>query len=230
MKKNILLILLTTACSFCAYAQDTTFYNSFQTGNTVFFTQGKAGLMDREKKLVIPAQYSSLSDIRYGLVKASLNYKVGFVDTNNKTIIPFIYDEDTSMCICVGARLYKVLQSNDKGEVSATELSIGVDENYTNFSEGLCAVIKDGKYGFIDTLGNIVIPFQFDAADNFYNQIAIVKVNGKYGAINNKGAFVIPATYYTLVVDSDEAGIYAPKYGEDFWLDYTGKVKPGRRQ
>lgn len=42
------------------------------------------------------------------------------------------------------------------------------------FSEGLAAVKKDGKWGYIDTEGNTVIPFRFDDAGSFNDGYAVV--------------------------------------------------------
>lgn len=42
------------------------------------------------------------------------------------------------------------------------------------FSEGLAAVKENGKWGYIDTEGNTVIPFQYDGASSFAEGYAIV--------------------------------------------------------
>lgn len=47
------------------------------------------------------------------------------------------------------------------------------DELYP-FSEGLAAVKKDGKFGYINTKGELVIPCQFDKACDFSDGLAIV--------------------------------------------------------
>ena len=47
------------------------------------------------------------------------------------------------------------------------------DELYP-FSEGLAAVKKDGKYGYINTKGELVIPCKFDYASDFIDSTAVV--------------------------------------------------------
>jgi len=49
-------------------------------------------------------------------------------------------------------------------------------EDADYFSEGLAAVKLDGKWGYIDTTGNEVIPFQYDYAGGFYNGEAYVEI------------------------------------------------------
>lgn len=60
-----------------------------------------------------------------------------------------------------------------------------------DFSEGLAAVMKDGKYGFINTNGEVVIPFNYEDADCFSEGLANVQKDGKYCYINKEGVEVI---------------------------------------
>lgn len=54
----------------------------------------------------------------------------------------------------------------------------------------------EGKYGFIDKLGNLVIPNRYEWADSFKdNGLASVKMEGKYGTIDLNGELVVPCTY-----------------------------------
>ena len=67
-----------------------------------------------------------------------------------------------------------------------------------NFSEGYAAVLlydykkkKQVGFGYIDKLGNVVIPPQFKNAGAFINGIAHVKLRGKkWGYINKKGELI----------------------------------------
>lgn len=43
----------------------------------------------------------------------------------------------------------------------------------------------NGKWGYIDTRGNIIIPLQFEEADQFSEGMAAVKVAGKWGYIRS---------------------------------------------
>ncbi|MFK7774406.1 MAG: WG repeat-containing protein [Saprospiraceae bacterium] len=67
--------------------------------------------------------------------------------------------------------------------------------------EGLQAVAKDGKIGFLDNLGRIAIPFKFDEDYSlgipfiFQDGISIVYLNGKYGFIDKDGNTVAPFKY-----------------------------------
>ncbi|MEM8719709.1 MAG: WG repeat-containing protein [Cyanobacteria bacterium P01_G01_bin.39] len=71
-------------------------------------------------------------------------------------------------------------------------------ESAHSFSNGLAAVKKYGKWGYIDKKGNEVIPFQYDDAWSFREGLAAVKQDtvlegdGKWGYIDKKGNEIIP--------------------------------------
>ena len=55
------------------------------------------------------------------------------------------------------------------------------------FIEGLAAVKKDGKWGFINVKGETVIPFIYDGAFSFINGLAQVYEIGRFGLVDRKG-------------------------------------------
>ena len=48
-------------------------------------------------------------------------------------------------------------------------------DNTGEFSDGLCPVLRDGNWGYIDTSGELVIPLQYDYAWDFGNGYAVVR-------------------------------------------------------
>lgn len=69
----------------------------------------------------------------------------------------------------------------------------------SGFSEGLAAVEKGGRWGYIDVNNNVVIDFQFDYANSFKSGRAVVATGELYGVINKEAEFVIPPCYYDLM-------------------------------
>jgi hypothetical protein len=61
----------------------------------------------------------------------------------------------------------------------------------TRFSEGLACVEIEGKMGYIDRTGCIVIAPQFEIANDFSEGLAIVVTDGGYGYIDKEGKLVI---------------------------------------
>lgn len=95
------------------------------------------------------------------------------------------------------------------------------------FSEGLAAVMKDSKIGFINANNEVVIPFQFDYTDKcrmydfgylFHNGYCIMTNNdGDLGLIDKSGNWVVEPSYdeirspqewgYRVIVNDGKYGI-----------------------
>lgn len=98
------------------------------------------------------------------------------------------------------------------------------------FSEGLAAVRKDRKYGYIDSVGKTVIPLKYDYALSFSEGLAAIGEFGnnwmKCGYIDCTGKVVIPLKYN--VAGSFSEGLAAVGEGNEDWkcgyIDRTGKM------
>ena len=65
----------------------------------------------------------------------------------------------------------------------------------------MAAVIKDGKYGYIDLSGNEVIPFRCDGAHYFIDGLAYVMKGDKWGYIDKTGREVTGFLYQSIEED-----------------------------
>src|SRR5262245_42548212 len=59
----------------------------------------------------------------------------------------------------------------------------------------LFPITANGKYGFVDRYGNIVIQPRFLMASDFHDGLASVKIDGRYGYINETGEVVVAPQY-----------------------------------
>lgn len=85
----------------------------------------------------------------------------------------------------------------------------------TLFSGGMVALQKDGKWGYQNREGEIVIPLIYEDAKPFStNGMAAVKQDGKWGYINAKGELVVECLYEQA--DSFSAG-FAPVQISSRW-------------
>ncbi|MCI9414802.1 MAG: WG repeat-containing protein [Clostridiales bacterium] len=57
----------------------------------------------------------------------------------------------------------------------------------TPFADGIAAIKKDGKWGFLRSDGTELLPCQYEDACNFYKGTAAVKKDGKWGYIDQEG-------------------------------------------
>ena len=95
------------------------------------------------------------------------------------------------------------------------------------FSEGVAAVVRDDKIGFINADNEVVIPFQFDYSDEcrmwdfgfvFHDGYCIMTdIDGDLGLIDKSGNWVVEAAYdeiwapydsgYRIIVRGDKYGV-----------------------
>jgi hypothetical protein len=92
------------------------------------------------------------------------------------------------------------------------------------FSEGLAAVSYDGEqYGYIDLLGNLVIPPSFTYAESFREGLAPVRLGESYGFIDRAGSLVIEPQFQAAAPFSDGYAqvVLGDKTG---YVDHAGRV------
>lgn len=194
--------------------------------NGVIFTlNGKYGVMKTTGEVAIQATYESLKEAKDGILIAKKDGKYGLIDTSNTEKIQFQYtaasynevadiyvleDEKANATILNGSLETKlsgiVIEINeDKGYM---KVRVGEEYKYYNFkfeekqasevltSNTLFLSKKDGKYGYVDKDGNVVVDYIYDDAQeqNSCGYVA-VKKDGKWGSIDNKGNVVLEPTY-----------------------------------
>jgi len=64
-----------------------------------------------------------------------------------------------------------------------------------DFHEGRAAVKVEDKFGFIDQIGQVVIPPRFDRVAEFSEGLAAVEVGRKWGIVDPNGKLVIPPRF-----------------------------------
>jgi hypothetical protein len=89
------------------------------------------------------------------------------------------------------------------------------------FTEGLLWVVSDGRFGFVDETGDLVIPARWEQVRWFRNGHAFVMAEGRWGIIDRTGNEVVAPRW-------DQVGSFASEWvpvrlGEDWGvIDRTG--------
>ncbi len=60
------------------------------------------------------------------------------------------------------------------------------------FAEGLASVSQQGKWGFINKTGKVLVPVEYETTLHFEDGLAAVKLNNEWGFVNNTGKVAIP--------------------------------------
>lgn len=127
----------------------------FSEGLCLIKRGGKFGYMDMQGRVVIPCQYTYAEDFSCSRAIASQSQP----------------DENSGMITSRGI-------IDHKGEWVAKE---GKFDWIETFSEDYAVVSLDGKYGFANVDGRVVIEMKYEKAKAFHEGYAAVRVNKKWG-------------------------------------------------
>ena len=164
----------------------------YSEGLAVMDKNDKFGYIDENGTIVISPKYDLANDFHDGLavvaVIANNSFNYGYVDKQGREIMPcqFFDAIDFSEGFAV---VRKEMGStycfyNTKGEKE-----FNTDFNYCrSFKEGMAVIgNEEGKMGYINQHGEMVIPYNYDYLDDFSEGLAIVMRDGKLGYIDKQG-------------------------------------------
>ncbi|MBO9198696.1 MULTISPECIES: WG repeat-containing protein [Niastella] len=87
----------------------------------------------------------------------------------------------------------------------------------------LYTIVQDGKVGYINNTGAVVIKPVFHNGTDFSEGLAAVRPNGRYGYINEQGKFVIQPEF-DLAYGFNNGLALVYKNGQSYFIDKTGKA------
>lgn len=159
------------------------------------------------------SQYDKKGELgESGLAMVVKNGKVGFVDKDDKVVIPLIYDyesgrwyNDNYVSKWDNQPLIRVKRNGKYGMINreGTEVVPVMYDKITQPElyklENVVRVKLNGKYGYVNGYNQTVVPIKYDALEEeFYNgHPAYAKLNGKYGFIDQNNNVVAPFKYDT---------------------------------
>ena len=198
---------------------------SNQENAVIFVKANKCGVMDFSGKVLVEAQYDDLKETKAGTFIAKKADKYGIINIENQIKVDFeytsiVYNEKADIYITENSDLISnILNSNLETKITGIlvelnenkgylKLRINDEYKYYNFkfeekreidifpNKTLFLSKKDGKYGYVDKDGKIIVGYTYDDAveQNEYGYAA-VKKDGKWGSIDSKGNVVQEPTY-----------------------------------
>ncbi|MDR3267268.1 MAG: WG repeat-containing protein [Tannerella sp.] len=159
---------------------------------------GLLGFVNMSGEWAVSPEYDAVGPFSEGLASVKKGDKRGYIDKEGNVVIDFKFDkaftflkgaafvEANSLCGFIGKN----------GELLTESVAY---EGFTNFyRDNLIGAVKDGKFGFIDAKGNVVIDFKYEpvrsfAMYNFNQGRAVVLLNGEsdeYGVIDETGKVI----------------------------------------
>jgi len=204
------------------------------TSGIVFVKDSKYGLMDYNGDIKIKAEYKELKEINKDIFIAKKDKKYGIIDIDSNEKVDFkftdiYYNDEAGIYIAEGSNYNSsILDSEFNVKITGIlseldtlqgymKLKIEDEYKYYNFKfeernpsdiyteKTLFLSKKDGKYGFVNKDGNLVVDYIYDDAteQNKYGYSAIKK-DGLWGSIDSNGNVVIEPTYKldkNLIID-----------------------------
>jgi hypothetical protein len=170
------------------------------------------GLMTVEEQLILPTDYDYIAyctDDIYLVVKKN---QYGFFSSKGRcfvTSVEYDYDPAFEPGYYTNGIYFKLIKDEDVALVDANGRYSVVFGTYTNLffaKNGMIRIQKSNKYGYVDRKLKPVTPVEFDEAQDFKNDVAIVLKKGTSQLINSKGTPV-----YTLkggYISNDLKGLY----------------------
>lgn len=94
------------------------------------------------------------------------------------------------------------------------------------YREGLAKAEENGRWGFVNTAGQVVVPIQYQSVLDFSLGTALVQRGGKLGVIRQDGKELLPTEYDTL--EDIGYGLYRAQQG-DYWGVVSLMPFPGNK-
>lgn len=172
-------------------------------GYTIFQnTLGKFGMMDQYGNSILACIYDDLNDLSNNRFEAKLKGLHGVINEKGT----FLYVENFRQVSIFSEGLAFIQKDENKIayiDLNGKELfEIKAKWGY-EFHDGLAAVFKNDKWGYINTKGELILDYQYYQALHFENgtaPVAVSKENGpnQWRLINKQGEFVSSESYYEI--------------------------------
>ena len=198
---------------------------SATTRGIIYVKDNQYGEMNLQGEVTIEPKYQDLKQVKENIYIAKRNETYGIIDENENTLLPFdytgiVFNEKANLFIADDAQYntsiidtnYDVkllgILSEINTDKSYIRMRIDNDYKYYDFecneksssevltSNTLFLSKQNGKYGYVDKNGNVVVDYVYDDAteQNEYGFVA-VKQNGLWGSIDKDANIVIEPTY-----------------------------------
>jgi WG containing repeat len=195
--------------------------------STYFFVDKNGNLKDP------PRRYNELYEFRSGYALGKITGKgtephtFYYINTQLKEefSVPakqaYLFWDDVAI-ISRDNVTYEML--NKKGEIFKTLTGV---QTMKFSSDGMLAVKENGKWGYINNNGDVVVKAKYDSCETFKYGYGRVMMNKKWGIIDKSGTEIIEPKYENILPGENGLFIYFDKY----WgvMDKTGKIliQPG---
>lgn len=199
----------------CQYDQIFRFYGNY----AIVFDNGRYGIVDNQGNVVVPIIHEGIRAFY-----ENYHYLIGGEKTYHFDDVFYVRDNGVEKVINLtrqktgGSRKdridspydYQRIERNGKSgfvNYRGEEIPCQFENARDTFAQNLVAVVHNSKIGFIDKVGGVAIPFQYDYTEFSFNYhsirgyamfsegLCVMKNNQKFGYIDKRGDVVISYKY-----------------------------------
>lgn len=172
--------------------------DSYSEGLSAVSLCGKIGYIDKTGRFVIQPLYDQARPFSEGLANVTIIDELSrtwddqYIDKSGRIVFRI-------KTVIAGDRPLREHCENGVLNGYRSRVMVRPDERDNllrwDFHEGLVVTEANGKWGYKDRTGKVVIQPRFDSAFQFANGLARVRTGELYGFIDKNGTFVVPAQF-----------------------------------
>ncbi|XPV68947.1 MAG: WG repeat-containing protein [Halarcobacter sp.] len=158
----------------------------------------KYGIIGRDGKLKLKAIFDSIGEFFNGYAKIEVDKKFGLINEKFEIVVKPIYDDVRN--VIDGSVIVKNYDKNKRTKYGCLNLDnklvapLDYDMIYLS-NEKRMRIVKDGKWGFMDTKCNVVVDPIYTFADDYSKGIARVKKSELWTYLNLDGKELTRKTF-----------------------------------
>lgn len=166
-------------------------------GNRILAKQsGKYGYLNSDLEKITDFVWDDATNFSNKIAAVKQGEKWALIDSKGELLTDYIYTDVKRDAHNFCSRYGLLWVNEGKGySLIDTELEPVGDVLYEDakcfYEEGGAAVYQNGKWGFADRQGQLVVPYTFDDADSFRIGYAPVKLGGLWGYAGEDGTILI---------------------------------------
>lgn len=185
-------------------------HSTFSNGLCPVKIQGKWCYINAKGEIVLKTDYDLIYGFSYdGLAEVIKNNKLGFINTKGELVTEIIYDVDNltfvhrddsylfvkrnGLACLINRKGQEIISGKSNYSFIGFSSQTSEAEYFSYFyNDGLCAVQRNKKWGYVNLKGELVIPCEYDEFRPFFKGISPVSKDGKWGVIDKNNKLIIP--------------------------------------
>jgi len=179
----------------CQYQHVGDFSEDLATVTLGEWPNNRNGYINKVGQMVIPCQFNTAGSFSEGLAAVEINDKWGYIDKSGNPVIPCQYDAASDFSD--GVARVKIDGRWSVIDKTGQRLLFDTYATLYEVSNGMMLAQYNDycEFGYVDVMGQEVIPCLYDDGTYFASGLAGVELNGKWGLIDKNGQAVTPFQY-----------------------------------